>query len=304
MKMVIRGGQFFDPSPQLEPADPFPRYDRDDVGLARPAGAPALLHEDQTEQARLAQRVLDGGAGATGERGDGVDVQGADSSPLTLPSDHAENGELAHREGGGDLRRDDSAHGLAAPALERGLTIWGARAFGGPRKPKGWPRGRYGPSGREGGSTGLQGFADGLGLGVEDLTLGVRPPRQAGDLVNGSGISGGSCGRCELVGEHRFSVRDRGPAEGARTLSSKAPLRPKMGLRRIAISGSIRTATSLDTPRLCRDTGPPLWRVLCFWASIAPCVHQTGPIRPIRLESPYLHAWASGGLLLLTDALK
>jgi len=46
------------------------------------AGDAALLHEDQPKQTDLTQGVLDGGAGATGERGDGVDVQGADSSPL------------------------------------------------------------------------------------------------------------------------------------------------------------------------------------------------------------------------------
>ena len=32
----------------------------------------------------------------------------------------------------------------------------------------------------------------------------------------------------------------------------------------VCIPGSIRTATSLDIPRLCRDTGPPSRRVLCF----------------------------------------
>ena len=34
------------------------------------------------------------------------------------------------------------------------------------------------------------------------LTLGMRAPRQAGDLVDGGGISGGCCGGLELIGEH------------------------------------------------------------------------------------------------------
>ena len=98
MKMAIRGGHSFDPSPQLEPADPFLRDDRDDVREARQAGDTALLHEDQPTQAGLTQRVLDGGAGAAGERGDGVDVQGADSSSLALAGDDRQDRQLGHRE--------------------------------------------------------------------------------------------------------------------------------------------------------------------------------------------------------------
>src|SRR5271165_2709801 len=40
-------------------------------------------------------------------------------------------------------------------------------------------------------------------------------PRQAGDLVNGGGTSGGCCSGCELIGEHSFSVRDQVPPKGA-----------------------------------------------------------------------------------------
>jgi hypothetical protein len=43
-----------------------------------------------------------------------------------------------------------------------------------------------------------------------------------GDLVNGVGIPGSRRGCCESIGEHSFSVRDQGPAEGARTISGKA----------------------------------------------------------------------------------
>jgi hypothetical protein len=139
MKMVIRGGHSFDPYPQLQPAEPLFRDDRDDVGQALLARDAPFLDEHKPKQAGLTQRVLHNGPAATRERGDRIDMQGADPGALTLPSDHAENGELAHREGGGDLRRDDSAHGLTPAAFERGLTIWRARAFGGPRKPKGWP---------------------------------------------------------------------------------------------------------------------------------------------------------------------
>src|SRR5271166_2929987 len=55
--------------------------------------------------------------------------------------------------------------------------------------------------GREGGSASLQGLADGPGLGVDQLTFGVRPRCQAGDLVNGGGRFRGCGGRMELLGE-------------------------------------------------------------------------------------------------------
>jgi hypothetical protein len=52
--------------------------------------------------------------------------------------------------------------------------------------------------------------------------LGVRPPCQAGDLVNDSSISGGYGGGRELIGEHAFSfgIKSR---RRARTISDKAP---------------------------------------------------------------------------------
>ena len=71
------------------------------------------------------------------------------------------------------------------------------------------------------------------------------------------GISGGCCGCCELIGEHSFSVRDQGPAEGARTILGKAPPQPKMALATIQVFGDYRSCLDLDIPRLCRDTGPP-----------------------------------------------
>ena len=89
MRMVIRGGQSFasyPPGADAQPADPLLRDDRDDVGHALPAGDATLLHEDQPEQAGLAQRILDHGPAAASERGDDVDVQGADPGALTLPA--------------------------------------------------------------------------------------------------------------------------------------------------------------------------------------------------------------------------
>jgi hypothetical protein len=63
-----------------------------DVREALHAGDAALLYQEQPKQAGLTQRVLDGGVGATGERGDGVDVQGAD--PV--------KGDVARRQRGDD----------------------------------------------------------------------------------------------------------------------------------------------------------------------------------------------------------
>ena len=51
--------------------------------------------------------------------------------------------------------------------------------------------------------------------GVDDLTLGVRPPRQAGDLINGVGVPCSCCGGGELISEHGFSVRGQAPPKGA-----------------------------------------------------------------------------------------
>ena len=70
----------------------------------------------------------DGSPASTRERGDRVDVQDADPGTLTLASDDRQDGQLGHRERGGDLGRDDAAHGLAAATLERGLAIWRAGA--------------------------------------------------------------------------------------------------------------------------------------------------------------------------------
>src|SRR5260370_21506593 len=47
------------------------------------------------------------------------------------------------------------------------------------------------------------------------MTLGVRPPREASDLVNGGGVSGDCRSSRELICEHSFSVRDQVPPKGA-----------------------------------------------------------------------------------------
>ena len=75
--------------------------------------------QDQPQQPGLPQGVLNAGSRAAGEGGDGVDMQGADPGALTLAGDDRQDGPFGHRERGGDLRRDDAAHGLAAATLKR-----------------------------------------------------------------------------------------------------------------------------------------------------------------------------------------
>src|SRR5271166_3935802 len=139
MQKAIRGGQSFDPYSQLQPAEPFLRDDRDDVGQALPAGDAAFLDEDQPQQASLTERVLDGGPRAAGERGDRVDGKDADASPLTLAGDDRQDGQLGHGERGGDLPRNDPRHSLPTASLKRGSAIGRPRASGGPGKAKGRP---------------------------------------------------------------------------------------------------------------------------------------------------------------------
>jgi len=103
---TIRGGaQFFEPYPSapLEPVAPFRREDANDVGQALPAGDAPLLDEDMAEASRLAQRVLDARAAASGQGGDGVDREHADAAALALAADDGEDGELRGRERGGEL---------------------------------------------------------------------------------------------------------------------------------------------------------------------------------------------------------
>ena len=90
-----------------------------------------------------------------------------------------------------------------------------------------------------------------------DLTLGMGAPGQAGDLVNGGGVSGGRRSGLELFGEHSFSVRDQVPPKGAHDFRQSSAAAKNGSCNGFRFSGSIGTATSLDIPRLCRDTGPP-----------------------------------------------
>ena len=76
-----------------------------------------------------------------------------------------------------------------------------------------------------------------------DLSFGMGSPQKTSGFVQSHVVvRASSGGGVELIGEHRFSVRDQGPAEVARTISGKAPLRPKMALATIQFSGSIGTA--------------------------------------------------------------
>jgi hypothetical protein len=61
-------------------------------------------------------------------------------------------------------------------------------AAGGSRKPKGGLRVDLGAEhrlARQGGSAGFYGRAEGFGVGIFDLALGVSAPELAGDLVQG-----------------------------------------------------------------------------------------------------------------------
>jgi len=103
--------------------------------------------------------------------------------------------------------------------------------------------------------------------GVGKVPFCMGAPRQAGDLVHGVGVSGGCSSGCELVGEHSFSVRDQGPAEGARMLQTRLRRSPKRGLHWAAISeigGLLRPSCF---PRLAGRIARLQWRVLCFWGS-------------------------------------
>jgi hypothetical protein len=75
--------------------------------------------------AGLAQRILGSRAADPGEGGDRVNRQTAGAvAALNLARNDAEDGELAEREGGGDLRRDSAAHGLSPAAFYTGLSVW------------------------------------------------------------------------------------------------------------------------------------------------------------------------------------
>jgi hypothetical protein len=82
-------------------------------------------------------------------------------------------------------------------------------------------------------------------------------PQLASDLIEGASMSGGCRSGMEMFGEHGFSVRDQGPAEGRARFWAKLRWSPKWGLRRISFSGSIAVVQTYDIPRPCRDTGPP-----------------------------------------------
>src|SRR5208337_1358265 len=61
-----------------------------------------------------------------------------------------------------------------------------------------------------------------------------------------------------MLKRHAFSfgLQDN-PPERARTISDKAPPRPKMGLVSDRVFGEYQSCDRSDLPRLCRDTGPP-----------------------------------------------
>jgi hypothetical protein len=91
----------------------------------------------------------------------------------------------------------------------------------------------------------------------------MGPPYQASGFVQrrSRACSGGSS--LELFGEHRFSVRAQGPAEGRARFQAKLRYGPKLGLASILIFGEYRDCPDHDLPRLCR-TRPALMAGLLF----------------------------------------
>jgi|SRR5271165_357434 len=77
------------------------------------------------------------------------------------------------------------------------------------------------------------------------------------------------------------------PAEGARTISGKAPPWPKKGA---CVGFDFRGVSGLphrDIPRLCRDTGPPSLAGFVFLDLVAPYI-STGRITPGSTRVPLL----------------
>jgi hypothetical protein len=104
-------------------------------------------------------------------------------------------------------------------------------------------------------ATDVSGFRCGLRSVLVDAALGESAP-------NGFQVI--------VVGAHSFSVRDQGPAEGARTIFGKASPPPKMALATVQFFGEYRVCQDIDIPRLCRDTGPPLLAGFVFSGFVSP----------------------------------
>jgi hypothetical protein len=105
---------------------------------------------------------------------------------------------------------------------------------------------------------------------ASQLTLGVRAPRQAGDLVNSMGVSCSRSGGCELIDEQKVSPSgSRSRRKGAHDFD-KAPPQPKMALASDRDFGDMRVAQTLIIPGLPGHRAALLGRSSCFWARIAP----------------------------------
>jgi hypothetical protein len=90
-----------------------------------------------------------------------------------------------------------------------------------------------GPLAGEDGPAGSQGLADGLDVGVGYMAFGMGAPEEARGLVQGGAVASAGGGGVELFGEHSFSVRDQGPAEGRARFQAKLRHCPKLGLATI-----------------------------------------------------------------------
>ncbi len=83
-----------------------------------------------------------------------------------------------------------------------------------------------------------------------------------------------------MLKRHAFSfgLQDN-PPEGARTISGKAPPRPKKGLVSDRVFGEYRGCQTFDIPRPCREHRPALLAGFVF-LGFDSSVHQTGRESP------------------------
>ena len=133
------------------------------------------------------------------------------------------------------------------------------------RKPEDAFRRFWGRMTRESGSAGLHGLAEGLDVGVGQMSLGEGAPELAGEFVQGGSRAGAGGGFEELVGEHSSPFRE--PGQPRRSVQAKQPRCPSKGLAPNLNFEEDRACHSFDLPPLAGDTGPPSRRVFVFSGS-------------------------------------
>ena len=113
-------------------------------------------------------------------------------------------------------------------------------------------RERNGRLDREGGPAGLYGLAEGLRVGVGQVSLGMGAPQPAGELVElGAGSGGGGNGGVKLSGRHGSPFPKTRLGGTAQAKHQRCP--STRDLRRNQFSGSIGINEILIRSRRCRD---------------------------------------------------